>query len=67
MTLKMTVMARATGVSAGISPKPMVDTVSKLNQSPSPKVRVVGSDSQTAVEQSRKKTRNTPVMWAKPA
>ena len=53
MTLKTTVIARATGVSAGMSPKPMVETVSKLNQSPSPKVRVVGSDSQTAVEHSR--------------
>lgn len=53
MTLKTTVMARATGVSAGMSPKPMVETVSKLNHRPSPKVRVVGSDSQTAVEHSR--------------
>lgn len=46
-------MTRATGVSAGMSPKPIVDTVSKLNQRPSPNVRVVGSDSQTAVEHSR--------------
>ena len=53
MTLRITVTPRATGVSAGISPKPIVETVSKLNQSPSPNVRVVGSDSQTAVEHSR--------------
>ena len=53
MTLRMTVMPRATGVSAGISPKPIVETVSELNHRPSPKVRVVGSDSQTAVEHSR--------------
>ena len=53
ITLRTTVMARATGVSAGMSPKPIVETVSKLNQRPSPNVRDVGSDSQTAVEHSR--------------
>ena len=62
--LSTTVAMRAIGPAASMSPKPMVDTASKLNHMPSPKVRHPGSASHTMSEQKRKSTPNIAVMCA---